>query len=52
LNTYPLELGRPDPLPKSLPEDDPRLQAYAETLWEPEYAKAIAAGPLTGGECG
>jgi hypothetical protein len=45
LNPYPLELGRPDPPPKSLLEDDPRLKAYAETILGPELAKALTSGP-------
>jgi hypothetical protein len=42
---YPLELGRPDLLPKSLLADDPRLKAYAEILLGPEFTQAITAGP-------
>ena len=45
LNPYPLELGRPDLLPKSLLEDDPRLKVYAETLLEPELTQGLTAGP-------
>jgi hypothetical protein len=44
LNPYPLELGRPDLLPKSLLESDPRLKSYAETLLGPELTLSLKAG--------
>jgi hypothetical protein len=45
LNPFPLELGRPDLLPKSLLESDPRLKVYAETMLGPELTLALRAGP-------
>jgi len=45
LHPYPLELGRPELLPKSLLTDDPRIELYVPTMLGREIMNAFKSSP-------